>query len=532
VGWDESDSCSHKSHLSHRAFLLAVAAAMALSIVLALAATPYGIGVTPDSLAYLRAAESVCHGTGLYVPAYDGTLVPLTHFPPLYPATIAGLASLGLEPLRAARWIALLMAAVNILAVALAAYRFTGSRAASASVGFVLALSVDMLFLNTAVWSDAEFICFAVVSLLCLTRYLEGRAYRYLVAGALAAALAWLTRYVGGALIAAGIVGLAALGPGSVRRRSVDAALFGAIASAPGVAWMLRNLSLGGSLTDRTVLATRDPVGDVTALVQTMCSWLLPGTNRIEVFPGQSWLVAVCVLAVGVATLYALVRWVTPAIDGRAALIQTPVVFLVFGLLYTGAVLVAAAYFDSVPMDNRVLAPTYVAGMLVVVWIAHVAHRHAPNRFLRFAIKAAAAGLLLLNAVVAAGAVMHFRAEGRGFVGPQWQYPLVQRTLTDAAAGGVVFSNYASAVDFRLGRRARDLSLDALSSAVARDGTATLVFFDNPRSYAPRSPGAVKTLPTTTEYRAQLLAPYETEMLAHERNAWVYRLRPRKVEGP
>ena len=209
-------------------------------------------------------------------------------------------------------------------------------------------------------------------------------------------------------------------------------------------------------------------------------------------------------------------------IDSREAVIQTPVVFLLFGLVYTGSVLVAAVYF-AVPADNRVLAPAYVTGVLVVVWIAHAAHRCAPNRFLRFGIEGAAAGLLLLNAVVAAGAVMHFRAEGRGFVGPQWQCPLVQRALTDVTHGGVVFSNYASAVDFRLGRRARDLSPDALSSAVARDGTATLVYFESPRSYAPRSAGAVKAPPTTAEYRAQLLAPYATEALVHERNAWVYR---------
>ena len=500
---------------------------MALSIIAALAATPYGIGVTPDSVVYLRAAESLGEGTGLSAPADDGALVPLTHFPPLYPATLAGLATLDLELLQAARWTSLLMAAANILVFAFSAYRFTGSRAASTAVCVALALSVDMLILNTAAWSEAEFIFFAGVSLLCLSGYLEGRGYRYLVAGALAAALAWLARYVGGALIATGIVGLVALGPGGIRRRLVDAALFGAIASAPGMAWMLRNLSIGGSLANRTLLPTRDPIGDMAALCQTVGSWLLPGTNRIEVIPWQPWFVAVCVLTFGVGILYALIRWVTPAIDGRTALIQTPVVFLLFGLLYTGSVLVAAAYFDSVPMDNRVLAPAYVTSVLVVAWIAHAVHRRAPSRFLRFGIEGLVAGWLLLSAVVAAGAVMHFRVDGRGFVGPQWQYPLVERALTDAADGGVVFSNFASAVDFRLGRRARDLSPDALASAVARDGEATVVYFESPRSYAPRSPGAVKTPPATTEYRTQLLAPYATETLAHERNAWVFRLRPR-----
>lgn len=518
--------------MSHRSFLLGVAVASVLSIAAALAATPYGMGVTPDSVAYLHAAESLRAGAGLYVPAYSGALMPVTHYPPLYPATLAGLATLGIEPLQAARWAGLLIAAGNIVVLAFATYRFTGSRAASTAACFVMALSVDILFLNTAVWSDAEFILCVVSSLLCLTIYFEGRGYGYLVAGALVAALAWLTRYVGGTLIATGIVGVATFGPGRVRRRVLDAALFGVLASAPGLAWMLRNQRIAGSLTDRIVRTRLDAVGDIEALVQTMSSWWLPGTNRIELIPGQSWFVAVCVLAVSVAILYALVRWVIPEIDGRTALMQTPVVFLLFGILYIGSILVASAYFAPIPMDNRILAPSLVAGVLVVAWIAHTAHRCTTSRFLRSGIQASAAGLVLLNAVVTAGAVIHFRVEGRGFVGPQWQYPLVEKALTDAVHTGDLFSNYATAVDFRLGRRARNLVPEELASAVARDGEATLVYFENPRGYAPRSSGAMKGQPTSMEYRAELLGAYATEALAHERNVWVDRIRPRKMEGP
>ena len=488
--------------------------------------------MTPDSVTYLHAAESLRAGTGLYVPAYNGAPMPLTQYPPLYPATLAGLTTLGLEPLQAARWAALLMATGNIVALAFATYRFTESRAASTAACFVMALSVDILFLNTAVWSDAEFILCVVSSLLCLTVYFENRRYGYLVAGALVAALACLARYVGVALIATGIVGVVTFGPGRFRRRVIDAALFGVLAAAPGVAWLLRNRSMAGNLTNRVVRTRGNPIADIAALVQTMGSWWLPGTNRIELIPGQSWFVAVCVLAVGIAILYALVRWVTPEIDGRTALIQTPVVFLLFGILYIGSILLATGYFATVPMDNRILAPSFVTSVLVVAWIAHTAHRCTTSRFLRFGIQASAAGLVLLNAVVTAGAVIHFRAEGRGFVGPQWQYPLVEKALTDAVHTGDLFSNYASAVDFRLGRRARDLSPEGLASAVARDGEATLVFFESPRSYAPRSPGAVKGPATSMEYRVELLSAYTTETLAHERNAWVDRVRPRKMEGP
>ena len=465
--------------MSHRSFLLAVAAAMALSIFMALAATPYGIGVTPDSVVYLRAAESLRDGTGLPVPAYDGALVPLTHFPPLYPATLAGLATLGLEPLQAARWTALLMAAANILAFAFSAYRFTGSRAASTAVCFMLALSVDMLFLNTAVWSEAEFIFFAVVSLLCLTRYLEGRGFRYLAAGALAAALAWLARYAGGALIATGIVALAALGPGGIRRRLVDAALFGAIASAPGVAWMLRNLSLGGSLTDRTVLATRDPVGDMAALFQTVCSWLLPGTNRIEVIPWQSWLVAVCVLAVGVATVYALVRWVTPAIDGRAALIQTPVIFLLFGLVYTGSVLVAALQLrlgsDGQPRARASLRHRCARGR---VDRACGASTRARTDSFDSGLKARrpACCSSTLSWRQEPSCISERRVEDSS--APSGRYPLVQRALADVADGGVVSrTTPAPSISGWVGGRAtsRLTHCRLLSPAMAR-----------PRSWTPR----------------------------------------------
>ena len=51
--------------MSHRSFLLTVAVAIALSIAAALAATPYGIGVTPDSVVYLHAAQSLREGAGL-----------------------------------------------------------------------------------------------------------------------------------------------------------------------------------------------------------------------------------------------------------------------------------------------------------------------------------------------------------------------------------------------------------------------------------------------------------------------------------
>jgi hypothetical protein len=55
--------------------------------------TKMGIGITLDSVYYLRAAENVAAGKG-YVVDFDGTETPLTHYPPGYSLLLAPIASI------------------------------------------------------------------------------------------------------------------------------------------------------------------------------------------------------------------------------------------------------------------------------------------------------------------------------------------------------------------------------------------------------------------------------------------------------
>ena len=47
-----------------------------------LAATRFGIGVTPDSTVYLEAARNLSNGDGLLALTGTTELTPLTHYPP------------------------------------------------------------------------------------------------------------------------------------------------------------------------------------------------------------------------------------------------------------------------------------------------------------------------------------------------------------------------------------------------------------------------------------------------------------------
>ncbi len=115
---------AHGPVMNERGPLVAAVAALAFGLLVSVLATPYGLGVTPDSVIYLHAADSLRHGTGFCVPAYDGTPQPLTHYPPLYPGTIALVSHFGLDLMSAARAISLMLSAANITAVMVATYFF------------------------------------------------------------------------------------------------------------------------------------------------------------------------------------------------------------------------------------------------------------------------------------------------------------------------------------------------------------------------------------------------------------------------
>ena len=68
-------------------------------------------------------------GRGLAYPQGDGSLATMTHYPPLFPLTLAALSFLGLEATTAARLVNVLAFGVNLMLVGWVAYRLTNHRA-------------------------------------------------------------------------------------------------------------------------------------------------------------------------------------------------------------------------------------------------------------------------------------------------------------------------------------------------------------------------------------------------------------------
>lgn len=52
---------------------------------------PWGVGVGYDSFYYITSARNLISGQGLGTIDVDGSIIPLTKFPPLYPLILAAL---------------------------------------------------------------------------------------------------------------------------------------------------------------------------------------------------------------------------------------------------------------------------------------------------------------------------------------------------------------------------------------------------------------------------------------------------------
>lgn len=133
-----------------------------------------GVGVSPDSVIYLSAADSLIAGDGLkpiafhYSPKVAGG-EPLISFPPVYPLLLSLSSIINSDRLSGARWLHSLLFAANIFLVGLLVYLGTARSALATLVGILLLVSsASMLEIHTMAWSEPPFVLFILLAALLL----------------------------------------------------------------------------------------------------------------------------------------------------------------------------------------------------------------------------------------------------------------------------------------------------------------------------------------------------------------------------
>jgi hypothetical protein len=206
-----------------------------------------GIGVEPDSVVYFSAAENL-HATGALT---DFMHKPVVVFPAFYPFFLSGISVLtGLRPLIFAPILNALLFAVIIYLSAWIMDRFLfRSLWYKWAILCCIVLSPCLLEVYSMMWSETIFILLIFLFIIALHNYFQSYSRKVLIAVAVIASLASITRYAGIVIIAAGGILLVLDMKMPLRRKITDLFLYVVVSPLLLIINLVRNYFVGPTLT-------------------------------------------------------------------------------------------------------------------------------------------------------------------------------------------------------------------------------------------------------------------------------------------
>lgn len=343
-------------------FTLALALISALGAALVLAREAvWGAALHADSVFYINAARNLLAGDGFQILYDDGEVGALVHWPPLYPFALAIPGIFGIDARDGG-------GPLNVLAFALAAFavgRWALRRLESKALALwgcaAVALAAPLADMASWALSETPFILLTTLALIAADDFLRDGRRSALIRAAALSALAWLTRYIGYALIGAVLALIALRGGMALRDRARAALIYGAIAALPMALWLLRNLLVRDTLIG-TRRHPRPELADLADSAAFVGGWFAPDI-LIARFP----FLALFAAAMGAGAVCALAAWAL--ISSRGAAWSGRRSLYAFGAFAAGYL--ACFLYSSFAVPNilydRFWVPLYVPALLVAL---------------------------------------------------------------------------------------------------------------------------------------------------------------------
>ena len=266
---------SRKKMLLLAVALCMVAAAGALLFLWGTA--PHGIGIRSDSVEYLWSARNLAQGIGLGTLDAFGRLLPLNHFPPLYPLLLAAFEAAGINGMDGARWLGALLTLVLILLAGAILSGLTNRSFWFTVIG-LLVLFFMRSFWETCLYAMTEslYLVCSLAGFLCLDDYVRGHHKGPLLAASVLLGLSFSARYIGISSVAAGIAFILLQKRLTIKQRLLDSSVMAGIGILPMLAWIGRNLALTGTATSRSLELVPISSQEWKSAFEALTTWIEP----------------------------------------------------------------------------------------------------------------------------------------------------------------------------------------------------------------------------------------------------------------
>ena len=464
-------------------FFLALSFAAAAAFALLLYATPQGLGLNDDSIAYIAGARSLLSGHG-YRELWLVSAGYVTHFPPGFPGALAFISLLtGADPLRASRLLNGLLFGLNTFLMGWLALRMTGSRILGLLTAALFILTPGLLRIHANAMSEPLYVFFTLLAFLLLDVYFASRrrSWAWLAAAGCVIGLAYLTRYAALALLATGIAACLLLHDTWRGRITRSLVLLGGFL--PWMAgWAIRNRLVGGSLTNRALGWHPITPENIRLGLRTFSGFLVPvETLQLQLLRVRGFFeIVLIVLALGLLAWVLAVSFRRLLRPAEGAAVQ-PVALMnaLYAFGYFLALAATMTFFDpATKFQLRILAPIFVSLLLLLAYGLYRVAR--PGRAKQVTILLA--GLLL--AVSAFGQGMNLadlRRGGQVYANERWFDAPALAVLRDLPKDVIIHSNQPGVIYLYAGRPGALLPEDVSGipglQAQVRSGNAVIAIF-------------------------------------------------------
>ncbi|MBL8102461.1 MAG: phospholipid carrier-dependent glycosyltransferase [Anaerolineales bacterium] len=422
-------------------------------------ATPQGLALSDDSIAYIAGARSILNGNG-YHAIWLASNKPVTHFPPGFSTILALVGLGGLDPLRGTRFVNSLLFGANTFLLGCIGWRMTRSWLTGILLALLFLFNASMFRVHVAAMSEPLYIFFSLVAFITFAQYFAVQkdirtenSNIWLILTGIFTALAYLTRYAGLALLATFLLALILL-HGTWRRRLTSAGIFIASYLPLVMAWGIRNKLAANNATNRTLVYHPITEENINTGIYNFAEFLAP----IDAWRRALIRIPNLVLTILVVTLIVLLVWVVykglkkffqPSADAPEILSFTSTLYI-FG--YLGSIVSSMLLFDaSTKFKLRINAPIYVSLLIMLVFFIHwVWQKRAV--YWRSLSAMIAIFILAVSAYGMSASVVQLRKGGQGYASFVWFDSEAMAFLRNLPEGTRIYSNQAGPVYLYTGR--------------------------------------------------------------------------------
>jgi len=393
------------------------------------ASSPYGIGLSPDSVTYIAVARHVLQGQGLT--GYDG--MPHTEQPPFYPLVLASAAYVsGSDPLQVARPVSVALVVVIIFLSGLLFLKYLKQFPELAVLGAVaIVVAPPVINVGRMAWSEPLFISLMLLSLLLAHCYLKEGTIPSLALFALSLALTSLTRYIGFAFLAVGAFVVMSRKKDSMRAFFCHFTVYLLWGGLLPALWLARNFLVSGSLFGTRAPAESSFLQNVSVTIWKIWRWYFPpGLNK--------WIWIVVLVMLGELSLINIHKRWNFVKTRDSLLFQELASLLLYVTIYALALVAAASQVAFDQIGDRLLSPLYPISTLLlwlflawsIVYFSDLRDWKTQSRT-RVLLALVLIIWLIYPASKSRTLINLMRTEGRGYNNPGWRHSRVLQYLKD-----------------------------------------------------------------------------------------------------